>query len=327
MNQAIVTEQIFDTSIPFEEKAMQVFRWQAYHCPIYKQYLKLLKINTESIISIDQIPFLPIQFFKTFDVVANQHPIEKIFTSSATTGAQVSRHLVTDLNIYDKSFTKGFEKFYGNMDEYCILALLPNYLERYGSSLVYMVEQMMAQSKHPLNGFFLYDFESLKQRLIALESIHQKTLLIGVTFALLDFSEHAPTLLKNTIIMETGGMKGRKKELLRHEVHTILQAAFGVPTIHSEYGMTELLSQAYSKGDGIFECQPWMKIVVKDMYDPFQNLSQNQMGQIGAIDLANINSCSFILTDDMGAMMDSERFTIAGRKDNSDVRGCNLMVL
>ena len=324
--QPISSSFIFDSSISFEEKALAVFKFQTENCSVYKEYLRLLKINPYEIKLIEQIPLLPIQFFKTHNIVSNNNSIEKTFTSSATTGSQVSRHFVTDLKLYENSFLKGFQQHYGNINEYCIVALLTNYLERNGSSLVYMVEQMMAQSKHPLNGFFLYDFEALKERLQTLENNKQKTLLIGVTFALIDFAEQFPIPLKNTIIVETGGMKGRKKELLRHEVHTILKDTFQLETIHSEYGMTELLSQAYSKGDGIFECPSWMKIITKDIYDPLQNLPFHQSGQIGVIDLANLNSCSFILTDDMGTLMAENKFTIAGRKDNSDVRGCNLMV-
>ncbi len=305
---------------------MEVFRFQAKHCLVYKQYLLHLKIKAESIDSIDKIPLLPISFFKTHQIIAAQKEAEKIFTSSATTGAKVSNHFVVDIKIYEQSFTKCFEQFYGNIDEYCIVALLPNYLERNGSSLVYMVEAMMAQSNHLLNGFYLYDFVKLQHTLLQLESMQQKTLLIGVTYALLDFATHSPTPLSNTIIMETGGMKGRKNEMLRSEVHQILCQAFHQNKIHSEYGMTELLSQAYSSGDGLFECPSWMKIIIKDLYDPFQNLSENNIGQLGIIDLANINSCSFIATDDLGVMLNPSQFEVLGRKDNSDVRGCNLMV-
>ncbi len=317
---------IFNTSKPFDEKALEVFRFQAEHCLVYKQYLQHLKIKAESIDSVDKIPLLPISFFKTHQIISSQKKAEKIFSSSATTGTQVSQHFVSDIKIYEQSFTKCFEQFYGTIDEYCIVALLPNYLERSGSSLVYMVEAMMKQSNHPLNGFYLYDFDKLKHTLLQLELAKQKTLLIGVTYALLDFAVHSPIPLSNTIIMETGGMKGRKKEMLRSEVQEVLCQAFHQTKIHSEYGMTELLSQAYSSGDGLFECPSWMKIIIKDMYDPFQNLPTNNVGQLGVIDLANINSCSFIATDDLGVMRNHCQFEVLGRKDNSDVRGCNLMV-
>ena len=318
---------IFDNNLSFAEKALTIFRWQAAHCKVYQQYLQLLKIAPESIDSIDKIPFLPIQFFKTQTIISSEKSIEKIFTSSATSGMQVSQHHVADLKLYEQNAMQCFQEKYGNIDEYCILALLPAYLERGGSSLIDMVEKFMAQSNHPQNGFYLNDFEKLNQTILHLENQQQKTLLIGVTFALLDFVEQFKIPLQHTMVMETGGMKGRKKEMLRQEVHEILAKSFAVKNIHSEYGMTEMLSQSYSKGDGIFECSSSMQIFIKDIYDPFQNCSLNQSGRICVIDLANIYSCSFIATDDIGIKRTENTFEILGRLDNSDVRGCNLMAI
>lgn len=282
---------------------------------------------------VEQIPFLPIRFFKTHAVKTGSFEPAMIFESSGTTGSVNSCHLVKDLSLYEESFLKGFISFYGTVKDYCIIGLLPSYMERNNSSLVYMVNELVTKSGHPQSGFYLNEYDRLLTVLNELESSRQKTLLIGVTFALLDFAEKHTLPLQHTIVMETGGMKGRRKEMIRQQVHAILKKAFTVPFIHSEYGMTELLSQAYSKGDGIFQCPPWMKVVLRDEEDPlsvnipdFQNRAYSQ-GAINIIDLANIHSCSFIATDDAGRLYPDDSFEVLGRMDNSDLRGCSLMVL
>lgn len=249
-----------------------------------------------------------------------------IFESSGTTGTAGSRHYVRDTSMYEESFTRCFEMFYGPVQDWCIIALLPSYLERKNSSLVYMTEKLVRKSNHPQSGFYLDEFEKLSAALAGLEQMKQKTLLIGVTFALLDFCEKFPQELRHTIVMETGGMKGRREELIRDEVHGILKKAFGLQSIHSEYGMTELMSQAYSDGDGIFSCPPWMKILIRDEEDPFA-VKTDGRGIINVVDLANINSCSFIATDDAGRLNHNGTFEVLGRADGSDLRGCSLMVV
>jgi phenylacetate-coenzyme A ligase PaaK-like adenylate-forming protein len=314
-------------SINFEKKAIETFRYQADNCIVYKEFLSLLKININEVKSINQIPFLPIQFFKSHKIVASKAAIQQIFLSSGTTDNTQSKHYVTDLSIYEKSYTKGFEMFYKSIEDYTVLALLPAYLERDGSSLIYMVNDLIQKSKKYKSGFYLNNLDELCKNLIELDENNQKVLLIGVSFALLDLVEKFNFKLKNTIIMETGGMKGRRKELIREELHQVLCNGFGVKNIHSEYGMTELLSQAYSKGDGIFECPPWMKILIRDTEDALTILPEGKSGGINVIDLANINSCSFIATQDLGKSYTNGTFEVLGRFDNSDIRGCNLMVL
>jgi hypothetical protein len=274
-----------------------------------------------------EIPFLPIQFFKSHRVLSSSEPIEKSFSSSGTTGNITGKHHITDISFYEKSFQKGFEQFYGNIEDYVILALLPSYLEREGSSLIYMVDALIKQSNHKESGFYLNNLSELNETLLKLESQGKQTLLIGVSFALLDFIETYSFKLNHTLVMETGGMKGRRKELVRSELHSILKQGFGVENIHSEYGMTELLSQAYSKGDGIFECPNWMKVFVRDPEDALTILDPEKTGGINVIDLANVNSCSFIATQDLGKINQDGTFEIVGRFDHSDIRGCNLMVL
>jgi hypothetical protein len=310
----------------FEKKTIEAFRFQANNCTVYKQFLSLLQINIIEVKSINQIPFLPIQFFKTHKIVTSNAVAQQIFLSSGTTGNTQSKHYVTDLSIYEKSYTKGFEKFYKSIKDYTVLALLPAYLERDGSSLIYMVNDLIQKSKKKKSGFYLNNLDELYNNLIELDKNNQKVLLIGVSFALLDLVEKFNFKLKNTIIMETGGMKGRRKELIREELHQVLCNGFGVKSIHSEYGMTELLSQAYSKGDGIFECPPWMKILIRDTEDALSILPEGKSGGINVIDLANINSCSFIATQDLGKSFTNGTFEVLGRFDNSDIRGCNLMV-
>ena len=325
----INTNAIFNISTEdeFNNLALKIFKHQFENNPVYRSFCDLLYKHPSDVRSINEIPFLPIQFFKSHDVLSNINTVEKTFSSSGTTGSITSKHYVTDLNIYKESFTKGFECFYGSIEDYVILALLPSYLEREGSSLIYMVEDFIKTSKHPESGFYLNNLSELNETLTALDKKGKKILLIGVSFALLDLVESYQFQLKNTVIMETGGMKGRRKELVRDELHTILKQGFGVNTIHSEYGMTELLSQAYSKGNGVFECPKWMKILTRDTEDALTILPQQQNGGINVIDLANVNSCSFIATQDLGKVYPNGTFEIIGRFDNSDIRGCNLMVL
>ena len=311
----------------FNAMAFEVFKFQFENNPVYRSFCDLLYKHPSDIKHIEDIPFLPIQFFKSHQVVSSKKSIETIFSSSGTTGSVTSKHQITDLKIYEASFRKGFQKFYGNIEDYVTLALLPNYLERQGSSLIYMVNDMIRQSKHSESGFYLNNLSELKEQLIRLDSEGKKVLLIGVSFALLDLVEQYRFQLKNTIVMETGGMKGRRKELVRAELHTILKQGFGVSNIHSEYGMTELLSQAYSKGNGQFECPDWMRILTRDPEDALSLQTHKKTGGINVIDLANINSCSFIATQDLGRVSKDGTFEIIGRFDSSDIRGCNLMVL
>jgi phenylacetate-coenzyme A ligase PaaK-like adenylate-forming protein len=311
----------------FQELALQVFNYQFNHNKVYRSFCDLLYVHPSDVNQINQIPFLPIQFFKTHEILSSQKPIEHTFTSSGTTGSITSKHHVTDLDIYKHSFRKGFQSFYGHIEDYVVLALLPSYLERDGSSLIYMVNDMIAQSNHPESGFYLNDLEALSKTLIKLDQSHKKVLLIGVSFALLDLVEHYQFHLKNTIIMETGGMKGRRKELVRAELHHILKQGFGVKNIHSEYGMTELLSQAYSNGNGVFNCPKWMQVLTRDTEDALTIQQPGKTGGINIIDLANINSCSFIATQDLGIVFTDGSFEVVGRFDHSDIRGCNLMVL
>jgi phenylacetate-coenzyme A ligase PaaK-like adenylate-forming protein len=310
----------------FEQMALEIFRFQAGNNPVYKAFTLALKIDPSSVASISDIPFLPVRFFKTHEVRSGSFSAAAIFESSGTSGTVNSRHYVRDLALYEESFIRGFELFYGPVKDLCILGLLPSYLERNNSSLVYMVDKLIRLSAHPQSGFYLDEFDKLDKTLEELEKAGQKTILIGVTFALLDFAEKHPRSLQHTTIMETGGMKGRKKEMIREEVHAILKNAFGLHSIHSEYGMTELLSQAYSKGEGIFFCPPWMRILVRDEEDPFLVRSQGP-GTINVIDLANIYSCSFIATDDAGKLNADGSFEVLGRVDGSDLRGCSLLTV
>ncbi|WP_299398582.1 acyl transferase [uncultured Gelidibacter sp.] len=315
------------TQAEFELASLEVFNFQFKNNPVYRSFCDLLYIHPSDVKRIEDIPFLPIQFFKSHDVLSSTEPVKQIFTSSGTTGALTSKHQVTDVSIYEESFRRAFSHFYGAIEEYVVLALLPSYLEREGSSLIYMVEDLIKHSQHPESGFYLHNLDELKDIVTSLDAQGKKVLLISVSFALLDLVETHQFQLKNTIIMETGGMKGRRKELVREELHAILQEGFGVKAIHSEYGMTELLSQAYSKGHGVFECPKWMQIITRDPEDALTILPKNKTGGINVIDLANINSCAFIATQDLGKLLPDNRFEIIGRFDNSDIRGCNLMVL
>ena len=311
----------------FTNLALHIFKFQFENNPVYRSFCDLLYRHPSDINKIEDIPFLPIQFFKTHNVLSNNQPIEKTFTSSGTSGSVTSNHLVTDLALYENSYSEGFNHFYGAIKNYVVLALLPSYLERDGSSLVYMVNDLISKSKQPESGFYLNNLEDLARTLNQLESKGQKTLLIGVSFALLDLVEQFQFNLKHTTVMETGGMKGRRKELIRQELHKILQTGFGVDKIHSEYGMTELLSQAYSKGSGVFDCPPWMKILTRDPEDALTLQQANKTGGINVIDMANLNSCAFIATQDLGKVDENGQFEVIGRFDNSDIRGCNLMAL
>jgi phenylacetate-coenzyme A ligase PaaK-like adenylate-forming protein len=311
----------------FTKNALHVFKHQFKNNKVYRSFCDLLYVHPSDVIKVEDIPFLPIQFFKTRKVLSSTEEIQQQFTSSGTTGSTTSKHLVTDITLYKESYLRGFHHFYGDIQEYVVLALLPNYLERKGSSLVYMVNDLIQKTKNAESGFYLNNLDDLAQKLIKLDRSGQKILLIGVSFALLDLVEKYQFNLKNTTIMETGGMKGRRKELIRSELHAILSKGFAVKEIHSEYGMTELLSQGYSKGNGIFETPPWMKFLTRDTEDALTILDKGKTGGINVIDLANYNSCSFIATQDLGKVYNNNTFEIIGRFDNSDIRGCNLMVL
>ena len=320
---------IFDirTENEFLIQALRTFKFQHTNNTVYRTFCEYLNVSPTTVKSLEQIPFLPIEFFKSKTVVSSTKPEEIIFTSSGTTGNETSKHFVTDLSLYEQSYIKDFNQFYGDIKDYCVLALLPSYLERTGSSLIYMVEDLIKKSNHPKSGFFLNEYEQLHLLLLELQKTDTKILIIGVSFALLEFTEQYQLSLRNTIVMETGGMKGRRKEIVRQELHQLLSAGFGVNEIHSEYGMTELLSQGYSKGNGIFDCPTWMKILVRDTEDPLTYQKTGKTGGVNVIDLANINSCSFIATQDLGKINEDGTFEIIGRFDNSDIRGCNLMVL
>ncbi|MBC9797899.1 acyl transferase [Sinomicrobium weinanense] len=311
----------------FNAVTLDVFRHQYRNNEVYGKFCDLLKRTPETVKTVEKIPFLPISCFKTHTVVASPGDPEEVFTSSGTTGMKASKHYVTDRSLYEKSFLGAFKRFYGDIEDYVVLALLPSYLERQGSSLIYMVDDLIKRSGNTESGFYLHNISELSDKLEKLDSSGKKVLLIGVSFALLDLVESHTFRLKNTIIMETGGMKGRRKELIRQELHKILCAGFGVSHIHSEYGMTELLSQAYSAGDGRFKCPSWMKIVIRDTEDALSLQTAGKTGGINVIDLANINSCSFIATQDLGKTYPDGSFEVLGRFDNSDIRGCNLMVM
>lgn len=323
------TQGIFNikTEKEFNNQALSVFQFQFQNNPIYRSFCDLLYIHPSDITHYKDIPFLPISFFKSRNILSSDATIEHTFSSSGTTGSTTSKHHVTDISIYEHSFRTGFEMAYGNIADFVVLALLPSYLERDGSSLIYMVNDMINRSSRPESGFYLNNLSELTQTLKRLDKEGHKVLLIGVSFALLDLVETHQFNLKNTVIMETGGMKGRRKELIRAELHAILKQGFGVDHIHSEYGMTELLSQGYSKGEGIFNCPPWMKILTRDPEDALNIQDSGKTGGINVIDLANINSCAFIATQDLGKTYNNNTFEIIGRFDNSDIRGCNLMVL
>ncbi|QED38752.1 acyl transferase [Antarcticibacterium arcticum] len=322
-------DEIFSISSPqeFEKLSLEIFRYQYEHIPVYRKFCDLLKTNPREVSRLEAIPFLPIEFFKTHTVIASGKKAEITFSSSGTTGSLTSKHHVSDLTLYERSFELAFKQFYGDPAKMVILALLPSYLERDGSSLIYMAQHLIEKSRQPESGFYLNDLKKLKETLENLEKQARKVLLIGVSFALLDLIELHSFNLKNTIVMETGGMKGRRREMIREELHQILKKGFGVEKIHSEYGMTELLSQAYSMGDGVFQTPPWMKLLIRDPEDALTYLPEGKTGGINVIDLANINSCAFIATQDLGKNLGNNKTEVLGRFDNSDIRGCNLLVI
>ncbi len=322
-------DKIFEISSQkeFELCALKVFRYQFRTNGVYHEFCDYLGKTEKNVLALQDIPFSPIDFFKSKKMVSGSGQPELIFTSSGTTGNGTSFHYVSESRLYRQSYLQGFEYFYGQITDYCILALLPSYLERQGSSLVYMVDDLIKRSGHPESGFHLNDLDGLANKLLKLDTAGTKILLIGVSFALLEMVEKFQFDLKNTLIMETGGMKGRRKELIREELHDLLKVGFGVQKIHSEYGMTELLSQAYSKGGGIFRAPPWMQVRIRDTEDPLSLQGHDKTGGMNIIDLANLNSCSFIATQDLGKTHADGSFEIVGRFDNSDIRGCNLLVL
>jgi len=319
--------QIFNISddLDFKKHCLKIFNFQYNNNVVYREFCNLIYKNPEKINEVNEIPFLPISFFKTKKILSTNN-YEKVFYSSGTSKKIRSKHYISRIELYEKSFLTNFIHSYGMPEEYNIIGLLPNYLENSNSSLIYMVEKLIKFSKSNNSGFYMRDFDKLSEKLIKLEKKKEKTILIGVSYALLDLISYKKFKLKNTIVMETGGMKGQRKEMVKSELHEKLKIGFGVSKIHSEYGMTELLSQAYSKGEGIFESPPWMKVIIRDINDA-QNLNFNKTsGAINIIDLANINSCSFIATDDMGRYIDNSKFEVVGRIDNSDIRGCNLLI-
>jgi hypothetical protein len=331
--EAILRHEVLKTTAAnFEQIALQVFNFQYENNPLYREYCILLRKMPNNVNYIHEIPFLPIAFFKNKIIKTTQFEEEIIFESSGTTGSINSKHFIKEKKMYEESYLKGFSQFYGNEKDYCIIGLLPSYLEKQGSSLVYMVDDLIKKSTHKNSGFYLYEYDKLKEILLENETAKQPTLLIGVTYALIDFAEQNELQLQHTIIMETGGMKGRKKELTRAAVHNILSTKLGVKKIHSEYGMTELLSQAYSKADGIFNCSSSMRVLIRDEDDPFkisalvEKEKEFTKGGVNIIDLANLYSCSFIATDDAGKLYTDGSFEVLGRLENSDIRGCGLMV-
>jgi len=316
-----------DTPESFVEKALRVFRFQAAECPAYGRYVSLMGIDPGAVSTVETIPFMPVSFFREHTVISGGGTAEAVFVSSGTTGQAQSRHHVVSLDLYEESFTRTFRLFYGEPSDYAIMGLLPSYLEREGSSLIYMVKRLTELSGNSHGGFFLNDYDRLLASVGRARDAGLRVLLIGVTYALLDLAERYSPDLKDVLVMETGGMKGKRKEMIREELHAILKNRFNVSSIHSEYGMTELLSQAYSKGGGIFSTPPWMKVLIRDSHDPLSHSSEaGAGGGISIIDLANVRSCSFIATADLGRMHGGGTFEVLGRFDNADIRGCNLMV-
>jgi len=321
-------ERIFSikNSAEFNAVALEVFRHQCINCTVYKEFIAGMKIDAAKITIVEQIPFLPVEFFKSHTIVSNSDAAEIVFSSSGTTGITTSRHVVTDVSWYEESFRRAFELFYGDIEKYTVLSLLPSYLEREGSSLIYMSEDLIRRSDNRDSGFYLYNYGELYHQLKKQQQAKKPILLIGVTFALLDFVERYAIDFPGLIVMETGGMKGKRKEMIREELHETLCKGFGVNAVHSEYGMTELLSQAYSDGNGIFRTPPWMRIITRDTNDPISLVKYGKTGGINIIDLANVNSCSFIAVQDLGKVYEDGSFEVLGRFDNADIRGCNLLI-
>ena len=324
----MLQERIFSitTDNEFDHVALQVFNYQYEHCAVYREFCDHLAKSPSTVKEVLDIPFLPIELFRTHKVLSDQMTAQIVFGSSGTTAATTSKHLVANLELYHQSFLKGFEAIYGPVSKLAIIGLLPTYLERDNSSLVYMVDHLIKASEHPLSGFYLDDYTGLDNTLAQLENAKQPFVLFGVTYALLDFIDAYPQQLHYGSVIETGGMKGMRKELIRSELHAILAKGFGLQQIHSEYGMTELLSQGYSTAQGIFHCPPWMRVLTREINDPLQ-LVTGKTGGVSIIDLANLYSCSFIATQDLGKQISAHSFEILGRFDHSDLRGCNLMVL
>lgn len=309
----------------FEYYAIKIFRMQYKLNPVYQLYCNLIGTNLNDVKKLDQIPFLPIEFFKTKKVKSFKNSESKIFYSSSKTEINQSKHYIRDISIYKSSLLNSFSYFYGSPTKYNFLALLPMYIENSNSSIIFMVKELMNISNN-IGFFFTNEYELIFEKLKFLEKSKKKTIIIGVSFALIDLIKFSKIKLKNTIVIETGGMKGRKKELIREEFHNKLKDRLGVSKIHSEYGMTELLSQSYSRGDGVFSSPPWMKIKIRDLNDPFKELSINSSGGINVIDLANQESCSFISTQDQGKMISNNKFEVLGRIDGSEARGCSLLL-
>lgn len=328
LSTTMLQEDIFNitTDQEFELVALQVFKYQYSHCAVYREFCDYLAKTPASVKQLSDVPFLPIELFRSHRVLSDQKQPEVVFGSSGTTGSITSKHYVANLELYKQSFVKGFEAVYGTVSKLAVIGLLPSYLERDDSSLVFMVDRLIQASGHPLSGFYLDDYQGLDKTLRQLEQSQQPFVLFGVTFALLDFIESYPQQLHYGSVIETGGMKGMRKELIREELHALLSKGFGLQNIHSEYGMTELLSQAYSTAHGIFHCPPWMRVLTRELNDPLQ-LVKGKTGGVSIIDLANLYSCSFIATQDLGKQISAHSFEILGRFDHSDLRGCNLMVL
>jgi phenylacetate-coenzyme A ligase PaaK-like adenylate-forming protein len=323
-----IIEKIFQikSNIEFEECCLQVFNYQIDNNKVYADWVSALGIKRTNVNSLLDIPFLPISLFKTHKVVTSDAPFDIVFSSSGTTGNNTSKHFIKDIGLYKKSFLTIFESLYGNTNEMVIIGLLPSYLERNGSSLIYMCENLIHKSGKAESGFYLNEFTALNSLLQKLQQQNQKTILFGVAYALLDFAETKPVAWDNLIVIETGGMKGRRKEMIREELHNTILENWPLHHIHSEYGMTELLSQAYLGDNKVFKCPPWMQVLIRDTSDPFQCIGENKTGGINIIDLANIDSCSFIATQDLGKKINDDTFEVLGRFDHSDIRGCNLLL-
>ncbi len=331
MDTAYYTElksRIFSISnnTEFTNTTLEVFSHQAKMCPPYAEYIRLTGYDPDKIKELEQIPFLPISIFKSREVVSGKKQVEKIFTSSSTTGMVPAKHYVTDLDIYEESFKRAFRMFLGDPSDYTILALLPSYLERDGSSLVYMTDRLIKDSGKAASGFYLYNFSELYDKLCILKTLQTRTILLGVSFALLDFAGRFKLDFPDLTVIETGGMKGRGKEISRDELHEVIKSGFGVNRVWSEYGMAELMSQAWSNGNGLFKTPPWMDIQIRDLSNPFKRVREGVKGGINIIDLANINSCSFIETEDVGMKEAGNTFSVLGRIQNSELRGCNILL-
>ena len=327
MRTALTTFDQIKTTDEFIARALALFEYQYESNRVYRSYCDLINIAASEVNTLEEIPFLPIQFFKSHTVNCSSTPADQVFTSSKTTGQVASKHHVHDIDLYIKSFEKGFKHFYGNIEDYALLALLPSYMDQGNSSLIYMANHLIQNTKHPESGFYLEDWSKLRTTLNHLEKRGQKTILLGVTYALLNGAENESFDLKHTLIMETGGMKGMRKEWVRDALHKKLQEGYGVSTIHSEYGMTELMSQAYSKGEGRFSCPPWMRVLTRSAEDPFELIGTLKTGGLNIIDLANVDTCAFIATQDLGKTYSDGSFEVLGRFDHAEIRGCNLLVV